>query len=248
MAKRTRASARRRLTTLRRPSRKPPAVDPPPKPASRNRFVYTPELIAHARHLYEDTGVSLAKIAVDLGVHRSTLSRMGERERWQRYMPPPRDVPPAMRLLAEAEALEAEVLLNDSEAAQRVQAPPSNPPGDEREPPPTGRDMVERLYRAVVDELAAVEAMRSQLGRHPRGAVEAERTARTLWSLTETFQKLQRLQCAAPDNGSGYDIPADIDEFRNELARRIDEMVASWSDEGARERSVAPEPDDPARH
>jgi hypothetical protein len=248
MAKRTRATARRRPTTLRRSSRKPPAVDPLPKPASRNRIVYTPELIAHARHLYENTGVSLAKIAVDLGVHRSTLSRIGERERWQRYVLPPRDVPPAMRLLADAEALEAEALLNDSGAAESVQAPPSNPSDDERGPPPTGRDMVERLYRAVVDELAAVEAMRAQLGRHPRGSVEAERTARTLWSLTETFQKLQRLQCAAPDKGSGYDMPADIDEFRNELARRIDEMVASRSDEGIGERPDAPDPNDPARH
>jgi hypothetical protein len=43
-------------------------------------------------------------------------------------------------------------------------------------------------------------------------------------------------------------MPADIDEFRNELARRIDEMVASRSDEAVGERPDTPDPDDPARH
>ncbi len=35
-----------------------------------------------------------------------------------------------------------------------------------------------------------------------------------------------------------YDMPADIDEFRNELARRIDAFVASRTDEGDAERAA----------
>jgi hypothetical protein len=41
-------------------------------------------------------------------------------------------------------------------------------------------------------------------------------------------------------------MPADIDEFRRDLARRIEEMAASWPDDDTRERPVTPVPDDPA--
>jgi hypothetical protein len=80
----------------------------------------------------------------------------------------------------------------------------------------------------VLDELATVEAMHAQRGTLPERPVDAVRTAQTLSSLTETLQKLQRLRCAVPFSGSDDDdMPADIDEFRNELARRIDAFVAS---------------------
>ena len=74
-------------------------------------------------------------------------------------------------------------------------------------------DTVERLYRAVRDELTAVESLRARLKSEPQDQ-DAERTARTLSSLTETLQKLQRLKCAVPNTGSqDDDLPADIDEF-----------------------------------
>ena len=71
--------------------------------------------------------------------------------------------------------------------------------------------------------------MRARLKREPQNPVDAERTARTLSSLTETLQKLQRLQCTLPETElkDDDDVPADIDEFRNELARRIDAFVDS---------------------
>ena len=101
-------------------------------------------------------------------------------------------------------------------------------------------DTVARLYRAVLEELAAVEALRAQLRREPQSRHGAERTARTLSSLTETLQKLQRLQCAVPQPGShDDDVPADIDEFRTELARRIETFVASRSDPGTGAGPVA---------
>jgi molecular chaperone GrpE (heat shock protein) len=104
-----------------------------------------------------------------------------------------------------------------------VQAPAA--PADEL---PPFSNAVERLYRAVLEELSAVENLRTRLKREPLSAIDAERTARTVSSLTETLQKLQRLQCAAPQSGSfDDDMPADIDEFRRELARRIEIFVAS---------------------
>jgi hypothetical protein len=85
----------------------------------------------------------------------------------------------------------------------------------------------------VLDELATVEAMHAQRGKLPERPVDAVRTAQTLSSLTETLQKLQRLRCALPPSGStdDDDMPADIDEFRNELARRIEAFLESRPDE-----------------
>lgn len=98
-------------------------------------------------------------------------------------------------------------------------------------PPAVGT--IERLHRAVVEELAAVEALRTQLKQKPQSRLDAERIARTLSSLTETLQKLQRLECTVPQTGPyDDDIPADIDEFRRELARRIDAFVASRAEPG----------------
>jgi hypothetical protein len=51
-------------------------------------------------------------------------------------------------------------------------------------------DTINRLHRAVLEELGAVEAMRARLKREPQNPADAERTARTLSSLTETLQKL----------------------------------------------------------
>ena len=91
---------------------------------------------------------------------------------------------------------------------------------------------IERLEAAVLKELAIVETMRADLGNEPQRPIDAERTARTLSVLTETVAKLRRLRMAGqPQQDQTYDdMPADIDEFRNELARRIDALVASEPD------------------
>ena len=108
--------------------------------------------------------------------------------------------------------------------------------------------LVARLRRAVLNELAVVESLRERLKNEPQGPVAAERTARTLSTLTDTLQKPQRLQCAVPANGPDHDMPADIDAFRDELARQIEEFVESRSDTADGERAKSSEPDDPARH
>jgi len=110
--------------------------------------------------------------------------------------------------------------------------------------PPPGNTIL-RLHRAVLEELRAVEAMRAKLKRNP---VDAERTARTLSSLTETLQKLQRLQGTLPETElkDDDDMPADIDEFRNELARRINAFVDSRTGGDDAEGTAVP-PLDPVR-
>ncbi len=196
------------------------------------RYVYTPELLAYARHRFEHTDASLADIAVDLGIHKGTVGDLAKRESWVRYVPPPRDLAPSVRLLEAAEALGLQPELTGSPPADATDGVTlEGQVNDEGALPPLA-DTVVRLHRAVLEELAALELLRAQIRRQPQSGGEAERTARTISRLTETLQKLQRLQCNAPENGSDYDMPTDIDEFRNELARRIDEFVSSRAHTG----------------
>ena len=275
MAKRTRAPARRsRATNTARRSRATQTAHHPRKaaqsrplsrktaqsrpPAYRARksaytrrpvgipISYTSELLADGRRRYEQTEESVVSIADDFGVNRNTLRALAVREGWVRYAPPPRDLSPAAKLLAQAENLKdvelplqtqnekaaAPVAVHMEERAEPVSPDRIGPGGSESALPPLG-DTIERLHRAILEELAAVETMRAQLKREPQRPLDAERTARTISSLTETLQKLKRLQCAAPQTGSyDDDMPADIDKFRTELARRIDAFVASRADQG----------------
>jgi hypothetical protein len=181
------------------------------------RVSYTPELIAHVRHRYENTADTLAKIATDCGISERAINRMRDREGWSRRSDrPPRGLPAAIRTLAEANAMVA------------AQAPTAaGDPPDEMRPTPAA---IERIERLVEKELAAEEAVRAQLGPLPRPPAEAERAARTLATLTQTLHALQRLRCGlSPDIelNDDDDMPRDIDEFRRDLARRIDAFVAS---------------------
>jgi hypothetical protein len=204
------------------------------------RIVFTPEALAHARYRYEHTDASLVDIAVDLRVAKNTVRNLARGKGWVRYARPPRGLSPAVQFNAEARELEAQAFGASvpvsplSENADVVQQGEGTSQNDASTVMPQLTDTVARLYRAVMDELVAVETLRAQLKHEPKSPQDAERTARTLSSLTETLQKLQRLQCAVPQSGPhDDDIPADIDEFRTELARRIEAFVASRSDPGA---------------
>jgi hypothetical protein len=217
-----------------------------PPPPSARRHSYTPELLAAGRDRYERTEESITSIAVDFGVHKSTFQRMAARLGWVRYVAPSRDLPPAVRLLAQATALEDAMLAADRQSLQGngESLPPAArteekiahrglPDNQSNAPLPPPGVTIEQLHLAVLEEVASVKALRAQLKRRPRSALDGERTARTLASLTETVGKLQRLQCGDPPSGQDHDdMPIDLDEFRNELARRIEAFVESRADEG----------------
>jgi len=188
---------------------------------------YAPELIALVRHRYENTDDTLTKIATDCWISERTINRWRDRDGWARRSERVRDVPPAMRALQEATAM------------LTVRPPASPPPerGSESEEDaapasaaPAAPSAIERIERLVEKELAAEEAARAQLGLLPRLPADAERSARTLATLTQTLQALARLRCGLPPDG-GFDddddMPRDLDEFRRDLARRIDAFVAS---------------------
>ncbi|MFZ5733503.1 MAG: hypothetical protein ACOY4O_12265 [Pseudomonadota bacterium] len=93
-------------------------------------------------------------------------------------------------------------------------------------PPETGAALIARVSRAVERELNQIEII---VGGHhvkPSQRTEAERRARTLASLARTLGELRRLrageQKAKPDDD---DMPRDLDEFRRELSRRLEQVV-----------------------
>lgn len=203
----------------------------------------TPELVASIGYAYQhEPEKSVRRIAADHGISLRTLNTLIERERWplrrDRRRDQERDLPPAMRLLREASGLIAARAADAG--SQRHDAPPSVPaiadaPMMSVEAAlPDQTDAIERLARLVERELCAEEAVRAQFGALPRPPAEAERAARTLATLTQTLHALQRLRCGlVPDQGAiaDDDFPHDLDEFRLELARRIEAFMESRGDE-----------------
>ncbi len=78
----------------------------PRKAVEARRCKFSPELEARARYLFEETDASMADIAFELGIHKWTVPDVAKRRNWKRYVPPPRDVSPATRILVETEDLE----------------------------------------------------------------------------------------------------------------------------------------------
>ena len=182
-----------------------PAPPEPAKPDKPGRPFYTQEFLAEARRRIEHTTESMTSIAGKLGMHHSVLSRLIQREGWLRPEESlhQRGLSPAMRLAAEADAL--------ADA-----------------PAPPDAAALDRVEQAVLTELATVETMRASLDKEPLRPIDAERTARTLSIHAETLAKLRRHRlAAAPQAGSDHDddLPADIDEFRHGLARRISSLL-----------------------
>jgi hypothetical protein len=149
-----------------------------------------------------------------------------------------RGLSPAMQLAAAADALAWAAPVGHGRPAPALRADPPSPGegGTARAAASSPHtSALDRLEQAVLKELTIVETMRASLGAEPLRPMDAERTARTLSSLTETFAKLRRLRLALqPPSGlhDDDDMPADIDAFRLDLARRIDAFVASRTDFG----------------
>jgi hypothetical protein len=224
----------RKITPSRRPQPRTAKTGRPPK-------YFTPEFLAEAQRRVEQTSRATTAIAGDFGMHHSVLARLIEREGWVRpeNAGRRRGLSPVMRLAARVDELVGE---------GREVAPHPNPlpASGEREHTERGEggtglaarasavspdfSALDRLEAAVLKELSVVESMRASLRDEPLRPMDAERTARTLSVLTETLSKLRRLRLgSAPQAGSTHDddIPADIDEFREALARRIELFVAS---------------------
>lgn len=205
------------------------------------------ELQAYARRLFTETDQPGTEIAVDCGVDESVIRRMAKREGWVRFVAPPRDLPPVAKLLAEVEELEVSLTKAPSIPTVTPTPNPSPQGGGEKEESAAAsssaasvanvdeqdsEQRIETLTQAVMGYVREFDALRKN------GKLLAKQhlaTARAISILTEAFNRLQRLRAALPgsiDHDSYADAPADLDAFRDELARRIDAFIASRTDAG----------------
>ncbi|MGZ8390142.1 MAG: hypothetical protein ACXWVL_06040 [Rhodoplanes sp.] len=83
-----------------------------------------------------------------------------------------------------------------------------------------------RVQRVVERELDAIDSVLSVLG--VADSADAERSARTLASLARALTEVMRLTVPeqTPDPDEDDALPRDLDEFRRELARRIEALAA----------------------
>jgi hypothetical protein len=194
-------------------------------------LTFTPELTAAVRQKYLHSDDTLEQIAAQFNINARDISRMREMEGWPSRHARVRRVPRIAQVLNDAQALEAQ----RADLARDDRVPSDRPAPAEAEPAASALpSLVERMERLVEQEITAEERARAELGRSPRRRAEAKRCASTLATLTQTLAALARLRGdTSPEQGThdDDDLPADIDEFRRELARRIEAFVASQPDD-----------------
>jgi hypothetical protein len=218
---------------------------------------YTDSVRARARRLYEDTDQPIRSIAAELGIGDNTLQRMKISDSWARRCERLRGLPVALQLLEQTKVLAASgphpSRLGAARLAPSGQSPRAGSQDDGARPIPTlplaeggSQSPIDQIEALVVNAIADEKAARTQFVGQRHSATASERSARTLATLTQTLRALQQMRTGKPlepeMNDDDDDIPRDLDEFRIDLARRIDAFVASRTDAADAGGNSAPAP------
>jgi hypothetical protein len=219
---------------------------------------FTDSVVAAVRRRYEDTDQLIVSIAAEFGVGERTIGRWISAHGWRKRSLRTRGLPVAVQLLEEARGLAADTCHSrtrvqplaglgpgssgNSASAEalgpRLRGDDSGDRGDAAHLP----SPIDRLEALAVNEIAAEEAAQAQRRGKHNAAKASERSARTLSTLTQILHTLQRMRAGLSpeqdisqenvnqENLNDDDMPRDIDEFRRDLARRIDAFVASRTD------------------
>jgi len=225
---------------------------------------YAPELVESVIDQYLHTDKPVGQIAREHAINERDVTRIRHQNGTPARGARVRSLPPAMQLLQEAtrrlktaasspdavgrnQQGEAErIAPDDAGGAMRCANCALRPPAQ----PFSDASAIARLERLIEQEFAAHEATRAELGALARAPTDAERCARILSILTQTLQRLMRLRTGvAPEQGLRHDddIPADIDEFRRDLARRIEACLGSRPDDGSADGDSGAAPPDEVR-
>jgi hypothetical protein len=200
----------------------------------------TPEAWAQIRADYEHTDRPIEDICAEHGISSGTLRDRMRRWNWTRRRqpipldgPPPLPAPPvvpaptgpAVPTEADATALPAEQ--DAAPAHSDVASAPLAP----RAPADVSPTLIaQRLQGAVARVLPAIEATLGRIAggtTHPR---ELENAARALGSLTRTLRELNALLAQhAPPKDEG---PQTLEEYRTQLIRKMDAIIAARPAEG----------------
>ncbi len=187
-----------------------------PRPSSRRRIVFSLAALEEIRRRVEQTDDTMVAIAADYAMSDTTLRRLVREHRWVRRQPLPRDLPKAASLQSVAEALDQQRLT------------PA--------PPPASAGLFDILLTAAGAMLAVLTALQPALPATPVPPSEGgETSARTIGDLSSTYAQIRRRRGAPSGSArTTADVPfdeddryANIDAFREEIARRIEAFVES---------------------
>jgi len=218
--------------------------------------------LALVRKLYETSELTIAEIAILAEVSESAIYQRARREQWAttrrpgvnprrvKRRPPLPPTPALAALAGQPEAGPPEV--ESSQTAPSLMAPevPQAPGQDSASQDSArqdsgGRDSggqdidraatARRLWRAIDRHLEGLEADEA-----PETEIRAAQNLSTLARTLETLVGLERglveeQQAARPGGPYPDEGPEDIDEFRYEIARRLENLVA---EERAKENTV----------
>lgn len=181
------------------------------------------------RYDYEHTDRPVDAICAEHGISAGTLRNRIRRWNWTQRRPPvPREGPPPSPALAPRFEPAAPLapaatppVLEASEAAPLAPTDPDTPPGL-------------RLQGALSRILPAIEAIVARLAAGPLQAREMEQAARALAALTRTLRELNGLRAQEQGHGAD-DPPGTIEDFRAELMRKINAIVAERNERQAAE-------------
>ncbi|MGB9364928.1 MAG: hypothetical protein WCE79_02830 [Xanthobacteraceae bacterium] len=158
--------------------------------------IYTPEALADARYRYVETDEPNVSIARRLGISERTFSRNVVKWGWERR--------------------------RQSARKQMAQAAPDPVAPHLPELTPEDQAAAADIEASVQHTIAAIRMIVARLPKG-RSVSAAERSARTLATLTRTLQEVVRLRPKqTPPELTNDRGPANTDEFLKDLARRMD--------------------------
>jgi hypothetical protein len=188
-----------------------------------HKKVIAPAQIAEAKRLYEQTLTPMLDIAAMLGIARSTLNNRVREWKWVRRSGAGGAVDIARVVRGNAVA----VLTANADLA------PAAVPADFVRLAPVSAErraaLAARIQAVAEREMDVIERVVQVLG--PADEAGAERVTRTLARVSRTLREVAALnqpdEVTPPDDADADPLPRDIDEFRNELARRIRGIIAA---------------------
>lgn len=171
-------------------------------------IVLPPEKIAEVRKLYEGTNVPVRDLASICGLGVTTFLKRVKLWGWKPRNYRMRDYDAAAQ--------------RDIESIREIAAPAIAAAENET--------LIDRVRAAVEREIVAIEAVLARVEGAKLRSTDAERAARTLATLVKTLREvaaLQRDEKPEQASGEGEDEFRDLEEFRSELAERLDRLRKS---------------------
>ncbi len=184
----------------------------------------SPELEASARHLYEQTLAPVEDIGAMLGLSKSTFYKRVKAWNWARRRASAAHFEFARAFTTAAAVEQAKAQLPEADVAPADNAPSAAAPVVDR------NALAARLLELVGHEMELIDKVFKSVGEIAPDA--SDRTSRTIANLGRSLHEIHEfLKPPTETNENQRDdadddaVPLDIDEFRYELARRINEFV-----------------------